>query len=439
MGIEMLLHSKSFYSRLALLLLIAFFNACSKNVDKAGSGETATFFVDEVEGTSEISKVDPVYSIPKERLYNFKACLKDIMQSKAILGQSFKVEGGDEEKIIESDEQGCLNWTETVDYNFLAQSNYIKINRTVIANGLHKGEANVQFAINPWARGEEVGVVDPKKKSVVALSEDKVGGAAFFAESARSPLWAMSPRVSILEQEFSAGGAKMLLKFQTKLSLVLKDSASQNVQYPISNGAFDVEMILYNSVIENGKETLIPIASNTQSSLAFTQDTLIAEFPFGLNTLPNKGQILLGVKISASANDIGLDSFEGVYLVSSSPSIKVDGSPLPVKNQSFADVKATLNPDTGTTDKDVKKQDVKPGLEIGKLDLWFFKIGSETTTDRQVFFNVKACITSNLDKRVIRDENFSVQTLSKGVVTLKSNQDACISWDDSIWNKYLNK
>lgn len=436
MGVEMFKHSTKFSSTLFLLALTAFLNACSNKVEQADAGKIATFYVDSVEGSSEISKVDAVYAIPKERLYNFKACIKDIMQSKAIQAQSFKILGGEEDQVIETDEQGCLNWNESVEYNFLAQSNYIKISRTIVANGLHKGATDVQFAINPWSHGEDASrVVDPKKKSVVALSQEAEGSSAFLAGNVRSPLWAIAPRVSIVEQEYSAAGAKMVLKFQTKLSLVLKNSAQQNVQYPISNGSFDVEMVLYNAVVENGKEALYPIAHAVENSVTFTQDTLIAEFPFTLNTLPNKGQIFLGVKVSASSNDIGLDPFEGVYMVSNTPSVKIEAFPVPVKGQTYSAVKAAVVGDQAEKKAD-KKEEVKPGLEIEKLDIRFFKIGSETTTDRQVFYNVKACIKSNLDKRPIRDEVFSVQTSAgKNVVSLKSSQEGCISWDDSIWHK----
>jgi len=436
----MLSHSKSVYSQLVLLFLAAFLNACSNKVDNADAGKLATFYVDNIDGSSEVSKVDAVYSLPKERLYNFKACVKDIMQSKAIQGQSFKISGGDEEKNVESDEQGCLNWNESVEFNFLAQSNYIKITRTIIANGLHKGVADVQFAINPWAHGDEAGtVIDPKKKAVAALSSSKEGTSAFLADNSRSPLWAITPRVSVVEQEFSAGGVKMVLKYQTKLSLVLKNAAQQNVQYPITTGAFDVEMILYNAVIENGKETLIPIASASENSVAFTQDTLIAEFPFTLNNLPNKGQIFLGIRINASSNDIGLDPFEGVYMVSNNPSVKTDGIPVPAKGKTFSELKIQFS-GSASEKKEDKKENVKAGLEIEKLDIRFFKIGSENTTDRQVFFNIKTCVKSNLDKRPIRDEDFSVQTISaKAPVKLKSNQEGCISWDDSIWHKVFAK
>ncbi len=427
---------KHLCSQVVFFILLALVSACSKKVENVDSGKMATFYVDSIEGSSEISKVDPIYFIPKERLYNFKTCIKDIMQSKAIQGQSFKIEGGDGGKIIESDDQGCLNWNESVVFNFLAQSNYIIINRTIVANGLHKGSTDVQFAINPWSHGDESGaVVDPRKKAVAALSVEKVGASAFLAENTHSPLWAITPRVSIVEEELSASGAKMVLKFQSKLSLVLKNSAQQNIQYPLSNGAFDVEMILYNAVIENGKESLIPIVSSAEKNIVFSQDTLIAEFPFTLNALPSKGQIFLGVKISASSNDIGLDPFEGVYMISNNPSIKIDSAPVIAKNQSFAGVKSKLY-SKSSDDNEAKKEDVKPGLEIDKLDIRFFKIGSENTTERQVFFNIKACIKSNLDKRAIRDEVFSVQTISgKAPIDLKSNPEGCLSWDDSVWHK----
>lgn len=441
MGIEMIKFSNSKFSLLAIITFAALISSCSNKVEQADAGKLATFYVDGIEGTSEISKVDSLYAIPKERVYNFKACIKDIMQSKAIQAHSFKVEGGDEVKIVDTDEQGCLNWNESVEYNFLAQSNYIKINRTIIANGLHKGATDVQFAINPWAHGEDDKVVDPKKKSVVALSEQKEGFSAFMAENSRSPLWAIFPRVSIVDQEYTAGGAKMLLKYQTKLSLVLKNSAGQNVQYQINNGAFDVEMVLYNSFIENGKETLVSLATASEKNISFSQDTLIAEFPFTLQTLPNRGQILLGVRITASSNDVGFDPFEGVYTISNTPAVKVDGVPSLAKNLSFAEVKGKLvSNNSAAAQVSNKANDVKPGLEVEKLDIKFFKIGAENTNDRQVFYNVKACIKSNLDKRPIRDESFSVQTSEgKAAVILKSNLEGCISWDDSIWHKVFGK
>lgn len=439
----MLFKLKDFNKIFGLILIISLLGACSASkVEKATGSSVATFFVDQVEGTSQITKIDSTYAIPKTRLYNFKACIKDIMQSRPILGQSFKVQGGESEKMANTDEQGCLNWSESIDYNFLAQANYIQSSRTIVANGIHKGSANIQIAINPWSHGEDTsGVIDPNKKTISTLIvDDEEVSSALVAPGIRSPLWATNPRVSIIEKEFTAIGVAMALKFQTKLSLYLKNTAFQNVSYPIMNGVFDVEMILYNSITENGKEILTPLASSTLTDVSFTQDTLIADFFFNLNVLPTRGQILMGIRISAPGNLIGIDPFESIYMVSNNSSTKIEGIPTPVLKQSFGEVKNKLFVEKSQVSPAVKKELTQPGIEIDKLDIKFLKIGSENTTDRQVFFNIKACMRSNLDGRPIRDEKFIVKTVSgKAPVTIKSNQEGCISWDDFVWHKYFGK
>lgn len=440
----MLSQSKTFNKVVGFILLATILSACSSKVEKASGGSVATFFVDNIDGSSVVSKVDSTYSIPEARLYNFKACVKDIMQSKSIQGQSFKIQGGDVEKVVNTDEQGCLNWSETISFNFLAQSNYIQLTRTITANGIHKGSTNIDLVLNPWSHGEDTtGVIDPTKKTISSLVAENQSMSALVSEGTRSPLWAIGPRVTILEKEFTSSGASMSLKFQTKLSLILKSTTLQKVQYQINNGVFDVEMFLYNSVTENGVETITPLASSTLNSVGFTQDTLIAEFPFNLNVLPNKGQILMGIKITAPNNEVGLDPFEGIYMVSDNSNIKIDGAPTVAQDLSFQNIKSKINDKLGSSNKSKDNKTnvlAKPGVEIDKLDIKFFKLGSESTTDRQVFFNVKACMKSNLDGRPIRDENFTVKTVSsKTLVTLKSNQDGCVSWDDFIWHKFFGK
>lgn len=440
---NMLSQSKTFNKIVGFILLGTLLASCSNKVEKADSASLATFFVDSIDGSSSISKVDATYSIPQERLYNLKACVKDILQAKSIQGQSFKIEGGEVEKVVSSDEQGCLNWSESIAFNFLAQSNYIQLKRIIVANGIHKGSKEIELVVNPWSHGEDVtGVIDPTKKTISSLVNENQSVSALTAKGVTSPLWAIGPRVTIVQKEFTASGASMTLKFQTKLSLILKSTTLQKIQYAINNGNFDVEMFLYNSVTENGVETIIPIASGIQNNIAFTQDNLIAEFPFNLSVLPNKGQIFLGVKISAPNNEVGLDPFTGVFMVSDNSDIKIDGSPTLAQNLDYSIVKSKIDEKSQPkNDKTISNAAMaKPGIEVDKLEIKFFKLGSESTTDRQVFFNIKACMKNNLDARPIRDESFVVKTVSgKTPITLKSNQDGCVSWDDSIWHKFFGK
>ncbi len=437
-----MLFQKSFRKTCQLLLLLLLAAACSSKVEKATDSANATFFVDSINGSSVVSKVDPNYAIPKARLYNFKTCLKDILQAKSIIGQSFKIDGGDTQKIISSDEQGCLNWSETIEYNFLSQSSFIKMRRKISANGIHKGSSEIELILNPWSHGEEAtGVIDPSKNSIsspVTEVSSLHEISSINALESRSPLWAIAPRVTVLQNEFNSNGASMLLKFQTKLSVVLLSSTLQKNQYPINSGKFNFEMFLYNSIIDNGVEKIIPIANSIQKEISFNQETLIAEFPFNLTLLPNKGSILMGMRISPSGNDIGLEPFEGVFMLSDNANIKVDSTPSLMPNLSFSQLVQKMENKVAENKKAIEQ--VKPGLEIEKLDIKFFKMGSESTTDRQVFFTVKACLKNNLDGHQMRDEVFMIKTISdKKGLSLKSDQGGCVSWDDFIWHKFFGK
>jgi hypothetical protein len=420
-----------FNTLVKFVVLACLIISCSAKVEKKDGKVTASFYIDSIDGVSEVSKIDSTFGLPTQRLYNFKVCVKDIMQSKAIAGQVFDIRNEKLSKTLRSDEAGCLNWAEEVDYNFMAQSKYIETSRIIEARDVHRGEVLAKMIINPWSHGEDATrVINPDKKTINsnALINEKFGSSALVAKESRSPLWVQNPRVSILEEELTGAGAKMVLKLQSKLSLQLKGSNEQLLQYNLSQGKFKVDVQLYNLIADNK----VNIFTGAQDNVTFTQDSLLVEFPFELNQLPIKGQIYLALKISPVASEVSLDSFESVYLISDSAKIKFDGVPTIAKNIRFNDVATTIESSIGNSVQS------KPGVEVEKLDVKFFKIGAENTTDRQVFFNVRACLKSNLDGRTVRDESVLVKGISqKEEMILKTNQDGCVSWDDSIWHKFF--
>ncbi len=422
-----------------LILPVLLVVSCSnKNIEKANEATNATFFVDKIEGSSVINKVDPTYAIPQSRLYNFKACIKDILQSKPIQGQSFIIKESEAIANIKSDEQGCLNWSESINFNFLAQSNYVQLERVIVSNGIHKGIYPISVVINPWSHGENTSsVIDPTKETVNGLQNTNMSKSALKSEGIRSPLWATDAKVLISQKELNADGAVMELRFQSKISLNLKSTAFQKVQYPINVGKFNVELILYNQIFENGKQNLIPLATGIKIDASFNQDFLIADLPFNLKQLPNRGQIYLAVKIISPNNDSGLEPFEGVFIVSDDYTVKTEKFLTVVNNSTFNEVKNSIN--ALPLNSASLSVTAKPGIEVEKLDIKFYKIGSESTTLRQVYFTIRACLKNNLDNKIIRNETFIVKTISKlEAINLISNQDGCISWDDSLQHKFFD-
>ncbi|MCK6594119.1 MAG: hypothetical protein L6Q33_02880, partial [Bacteriovoracaceae bacterium] len=411
-----------------------------KNASESDNAEAASFFTSSIEGTSEISKTDLNYGLPVERLYNFKVCVKDIMQSKAIPGHQFDIvdENNELKGNPTTDEQGCLNWSEKFPYNFVSDSKFIELNRTIKANGIHNGVESIKIAINPWSHGENTTQAqDPNKKTISSLRKTN-NEVQSFTENESTALWSMDPRVTIFEKELKSNGAILALKFQTKLGLMLKNTANQNVYHQLNEGKFNIDLTLFNTVKENGIETHQKIARIQENNVSFTQDSIILEKDFQLTFLPTRGQIYLLAEISPAVIHPSLTSFRGSLLVSDKAQIKTESRPTLSTEINYAELFNKLNDIDLSTAKNQNTE--KPGLEVEKLEIKFLKIGQENTTSRQVYFNIKACIKNNLDASPIRFKEFSVTTINAvKSQALESNQLGCISWDDSLWHKFFDK
>jgi hypothetical protein len=426
-------------------VLLTTFSSCSKNdnTDPSLTNINSTFFVSKIEGNSTINNIDQTFQLPTSKLYNFKVCLKDIMQTKAIIGQPFKVTGDGKNINVFSDDDGCLNWSEDFEYNFISKSSFVKISKTVTATGIHKGDLPIEMAINPWSHGEnQTRVIDISKEAVTASIEVNQLTKSTNALDSKTDLKILEPRITITERDFNAAGASMQLKFQNKIGIDLLNSSNQKVQYILNSGNYNIKLSLFNTYLENGKEVIIPLATANVANKNLLQDYLVTESVFNLKNLPNKGQILLGVKVTTIENNLGLGSAEGVYLVSEGFNIKIDKTPSIIGSMTLAELNSNLeSPEKVVENKNEsndKKNIIKPGIEIDRLEMRFLRIGQESTTTRQVFFTVKACLKNNLDSRPVRDLPLVIKTYSGKIIsTLKTNQDGCILWDDSVWHKYF--
>jgi len=109
---------------------------------------------------------DAVFSLPTAKEYTFAACFKDLNYNKSITGHTFHIEETNTDAT--TDTSGCLVWSEQIQYNYLAESQYVKITRHISGKGLHKGTRSVSYAINPWSHGENLTpVLDLKNNQAI--------------------------------------------------------------------------------------------------------------------------------------------------------------------------------------------------------------------------------------------------------------------------------
>ena len=163
-------------SILSICLLSCSFILNNSSVTEEGE-DTASFIVQEVQGQVVATRVN---GLPEEIQISYRACFKDLVY------QDNKVPGGSVFKIhffehlqktqidasnqakkcsksntvlfssattcieIETDSNGCLNWTEVYPYQAVRESVWYRYGRAFEGRGANQGIKTVPMAINPW-------------------------------------------------------------------------------------------------------------------------------------------------------------------------------------------------------------------------------------------------------------------------------------------------
>jgi hypothetical protein len=135
---------------------------------RTDSGDAqGSFYAEEVTGILVSESLDEDISLPKERLYLMKTCIRDLRHSKAVLNHPFLIEELNQE--VKTDATGCLTWTEKITFEYLTDPVFIKYDRKIKSEGLHSGSYQVSYAINPWDTETYHNAVDLSKTKVKPL------------------------------------------------------------------------------------------------------------------------------------------------------------------------------------------------------------------------------------------------------------------------------
>ncbi|HWU43639.1 MAG TPA: hypothetical protein VN132_09385, partial [Bdellovibrio sp.] len=197
--------------------------------DQGDNSEAATFSVEAMPNRSYVLEAtkEKAFGLPTAKVFNFYACTKDVYYNKIISGHKFKIDEINKEVITDS--SGCLVWSENIEYNYLADSRYIKIDRHIRGVGLHKGVRSVSYAINPWSHGENLAaVVDIKNENAVPnlVSNSKESGLALKGLSLDNqlrtrPLWMEEGRLFVTEQKLTPTGVDLLVEMRATPTIQL--------------------------------------------------------------------------------------------------------------------------------------------------------------------------------------------------------------------------
>ncbi|WP_413557503.1 hypothetical protein [Bdellovibrio sp. HCB209] len=452
--------SKMIFAKLILGLNLFALAACNLPAPKDklnGGSEAATFTIDSIKGTVSPEQTAGELALPQSRVYNFSVCVKDVAYNKTIAGHKFLIKEIDQEAT--SDAAGCINWSEKIKYNYLADSQYIEIKRNIQGVGLQKGTREIDLAINPWSHGENLpAVVDLRKEQVDQLVQDKkamqlaLKGYSADEKLRTRKLWMEDGRLFVIEQKMTSEGATLSLEFRSAPSIQLTKMNGEFVLKNLTAGTFKARMSLIHIYTEKGKELHRRLGQTEEIQVKMENGSLALKAPMTLPAIPTRGQIAFGLELTAVNGPEGLTPFQGIYMlneydqIKGSNFLKIGSQVAQTKDFKLSEyINAEMVQISKTNSNTVDDETYqKPKIEVSQLEFKFIRVGEETTSMREVIYSVKACVKNGLDQKNTRAHTFTISKFRQNetevaqTVNIKTDNNSCVTWDESIKFKYFD-
>lgn len=450
----------------------------------AGASPVATF-----KATADVRKsqametqVQGAFALPVSKVFNLVACLKDVAYDKAIQGHEFQVV--ESKASATSDKDGCITWAEQIHFNYLADSQYILLERTIRGTKLHKGEQKISYAINPWSHGENLpAVLNPEDGNQIPRllsTQEDITLALKGLSKENTPivrnLMVDEGRFFVTEQKISTDKIVVSVELHPKINLQLSKMNGDIFSRPLTAGTFRARLQLIH-VYTTTQEIRRLIAETDFVNATMSNGNLSIKSLLSLPALPTRGQFFLGLVLEPLQAPQGMTGFTGLYYISEYDNLKGTGflklSPLVSQNPNFkletfvnaSVTEVTSRPTVSTpivTDGRKGEETVrilrnhnrpndletdvyqKPKIQILKLDFEYLRVGHEQTSKRQIYYSVKACFRHGLDQKTVRAQTFKItkfrQLFSEPAAVTQRTTDAnsCIVWDENITFNYFD-
>ncbi len=444
-------------SVLALSTLFGLLGCFPKSQDRPDetNGGNANFAVSAVSGTIGGSRNIGDFPLPGEKTYNFKACLIDFSRRTNIPNAKFLIKEIEQE--IVTDAQGCLNWPESIKFNYLADSIWIKMTRTLVARGLQRGSRPIHFAINPWSHGENLAeVLDLSKQSTPYLLDNEreialrlEGKDAGNNVKARN-VWVENGELNVTNGKLIGRSYSWHDQIFLKPQILFTKTDATPVLVPILHGSFRVEISLISEDVKNQKIQRDVLAQQIINKVELANQTLMLDVDFILKKVPTSGQAILGVKLIPLGAPEGLHPFEGVFPLGNfqaftqSTSLKISE----VVARQNAKGQFSLNQFVGGKNANLNSTQVNSqgtgsfsnnhmesaGVFVEHFRIDDFKIVSETTLKKIWSYRIHACLTSTIANIGLTHQDFKVQISNEDGQVLESKtvtteHDSCFYFE----------
>lgn len=385
---------------LVVLSLAAFVQACTSKVEDVNNRvDNASFELGQIEMVAaEVRATDGNWpDLKNKAMVSLRTCITDIAYLEKIAGERFAIKTPTHDSVRITNAQGCVNWTEQVDFNYLEDEKYIHVKGSISAAGNFKGTRDFNLAINPW-REQSVDLSFGRVESTAsALTAEEIEKGNRIAITNAS--------LGIIKHKFHTQQTELELEVVTSPMLVRRNLTGALVRERFNGGVFDVSYYLVTKNVSNNTRNVISqvdkvVKVGTDGTLTERVNFLIHE---GIDP---KDVIEVAIKLTAKNAPIDLGTTEGLLPIrqlegtTSSELIEIPESIAHILNRPkpFNQRQASAD-DFGFI---IDSVTVSPGAEGGA--------NMSGTSDRRIVdssFNV--CLVDSLIKDSVRNYPFNIE------------------------------
>ncbi|MBL7545831.1 MAG: hypothetical protein JNL11_18585 [Bdellovibrionaceae bacterium] len=454
----------SIYTSLKISFFASFvlLSACNlpgtqKRSDANGQG---SFYADEVTGEFIAENFLEEISLPKERVYGMKVCLRDLQYSKPVIHHPFLIEETNIE--LKSDATGCINWNESVKFEYLTDPAFLKIDRKIRSKGVHTGSYAISFAVNPWDTENYHSTIDLSKKKVEPLisGEDVQQKLSGKSQKASFDLWVEDGRLFANDEKM--GDAKnnaLELKYEFNLAPFIKtkktsgELSQYNLKYGLFNGRLEIIQRYYEG--SSSKNIYEILAGQNFSAEKMEKGNLSFTKILKFNGVVSRGSLFVRLYLQPSKTVANLNPFVGVFPIGDFRSIRTNQFLKILPSKDFIkELEAQLplnrayvtSPNGNATQQAETisvSQNAKTDSAISVTNIDFdspLKSVQHLNHKRISTYPANICFVNNLTQTPITFQKFKVYgfsqdeskrgELKKEVLT--SNNMGCIYWTENI-------
>ena len=488
------MHFSSRFTPLMMTLLVGLVG-CTKPDD--GNHEGANFFVKDVsvEGAQLIAhENNSFWRTARQATYTLRACIVDQATQIPSRGHGFEVrspEGVVYEALSNTDPSGCFTWQEEFPFNeFASRTYFVPYQREIVGTGVLNGSRTIEFAVNPWALGENArdrgphfvflhdGIrsrdrIDPSRTVGKTLSNLVLSGdykepevmATGQSASGAARVWVSNVSLKSIRRSTLGNGVSMDVELSLRPIIRMLNTDGNILTRKIDSGLFDItaHLVVTDTGVEENSKMIITEVSGASTRARGDVDVMSSVLRVKWDRRAHIGNVTLALKVTPIGIQ-GLESFEGLFELGGLDALSGNSSANLLPNCSHPTEGSGFNL-SGFNTSDRPCQNIQAFLKDANnyeklveegyastnepfifdvLRLRFMSVLSgETATQRVVGYSAQTCINNRFDGSRVMDVPFVIEYLDEKdnvipeMTQVKpTNPMGCLIWNAKIHHAY---